>query len=159
MTHKVLYDRYRKNERLTFRELMSSSSKKVKDFVLEFNFNTWEDGKMNNDIVINGYKVSDEFIKEYEAYMERIKFIENGELYKINLTLSDEGVEASIMKEFEPDEGVPNETGFVKLSEREAIFFEEIIYDDEGVDQIIMGMHEDLEDEKYGTYTWQCVRL
>lgn len=115
---------------------------------------------MDNDIVINGYEITDDFIKKYEAYMEMIKDCERGELYKINLTLSDAGVEAGFMEEFEP----PNETGFVKLNEREAILFIEIIDLEIGTSQIEIEMfyaleYDHLEHELYGTYTWECVRL
>lgn len=113
---------------------------------------------MSNDIVINGCGLTIDFIKKYETYMESIKDFDGGSFYKVNLTLNDAGVEAGVMKEFEPTEG-EERSGFVKLDEKNAMCIIEVVHDDEGVHQIEITMDYLLEGDKYGTYTWECVRM
>ncbi len=112
---------------------------------------------MSNDLVINGCEVSIDFIKEYETYMESIKDFEYGSFYKVNFTLNDAGVEAGVMKEVEPAEG-EDDSGFIKLDEKNAMCIIEIVHDDEGVHQVIITMDYLLEGDKYGTFTWECVQ-
>ena len=113
---------------------------------------------MDNKIVIRGHEISDDFIKGYETYMAVIKDFEYGSLYKVNVKLNDEGVNAGIMEKIKSTKGGDRKAGFYEHNEREVMFIMEISHDDEGVHQIEIAMDYTLQGDKYGTFTWECVR-
>ncbi|GAA0301614.1 hypothetical protein GGQ92_002236 [Gracilibacillus halotolerans] len=103
------------------------------------------------EIIINGCKIDDDFITEYELYKESVRGRLYGKMYKVFIELNEEGIKAGKMEEFAAE--YPS----IQLNDRAITVIWEVP-DDEGVHEIEIALYYDLENGEYGTYSWECIK-
>lgn len=110
------------------------------------------------NLVIKNCTISEEFIREYETHMESISDFEYGTLYKIEVFLNENGLNAGVAEELEEDYGEEENHGFVKKYDDQLVFITPVSSAD-GVHEIEIAMYYTLKGNLYGDYTWTCLQL
>lgn len=101
---------------------------------------------------IKGYKIDGDFIREYEMNRELIKDHEYGSLYKVIIELNEEGVKAGVM------DSLAESPETIKVDDRTVTMIWSIPWVNEGVHEIENALFYTLDGDRYGTYTWICLK-